>query len=201
MGTIIKVSIQQVTLVEPDTRFAAEFLEMVEDFRAAGEPYYEEALPLIRGDFPAFVERLRGFARGEGLPPGYCPANEFWLLDESSGKILATIRLRHWLTPHLLEFGGNIGYTVCPGARSQGCGTRMLALLLEKLREPGWQQARGIYLERVLLTCGVDNIASAHIIETNGGLLENRAWAEGEFICRYWIDLDRKHDGAAGEPA
>src|SRR5512147_519001 len=86
------------TLVEPDVRYREAFQEMAEEFHAASETYYEEELTLIRANFPAFVERLRGFARGEGLPHGYIPSNEFWLLDESSGKILGTIRLRHQLT-------------------------------------------------------------------------------------------------------
>jgi predicted acetyltransferase len=190
MGVKSEIFIQQMMLVDPDEQYAAAFQKMVEEFRAAGEPYYEEKFSLIRSDFPAFVGQLRGYAIGEGLPPGYVPGNEFWLFDPNSQKMLGTIRLRHWLTPFLFERGGNIGYAVRPGARRQGCGTRMLALLLENLRDPAWQQARSLGLERVLITCNVGNTGSARIIEANGGVLENRTWSEGELISRYWIDLN-----------
>jgi predicted acetyltransferase len=195
MGTMSEFDLQCMVLVEPDVQYAAAFREMAEDFRAAGEPYYEDELPLIRRDFPAFVEHLRGYALGEGLPQGYIPADEFWLLDKLAEMIVGAIRLRHALTPYLLERGGNIGYTIRPRARRKGCGTHMLALLLQKLNDPAWQQAHRLHLDRVLVTCNVENTGSARIIESNGGVLENRVWSEGELISRYWIGLKHLENG------
>jgi predicted acetyltransferase len=180
-------------LVEPDAEYAPAFIEMAEDFQTAGESRYEPDLPLLHRNFPTYLERLGRNSRGENLPPGYVTANEFWLLERDAGQILGVIRLRHRLTPYLEERGGHIGYAIRPAARRKGYGTRMLALLLDRLRDPAWQRARGLDLRRVLITCNAENIGSARIIEANGGVLENRVWSEGELVSRYWVNLD--HDG------
>jgi len=41
------------------------------------------------------------------------------------------------------------------------------------------------------MTCDTDNVASARIIETNGGAPQNRVIARetGKMKNRYWIDL------------
>ena len=50
-------------------------------------------------------------------------------------------------------------------------------------------QQRG--LSRVLVTCDDTNVASARIIESNGGILENTLQIEGRLIAtrRYWIAI------------
>jgi predicted acetyltransferase len=176
-------------LVEPDPQYASAFLEMAEDFQAAGEVRYDPDLPLLRRNFSAYLARLWQYSRGEGLPPGYVAGTEYWLLDRAADKILGVLRLRHWLTPYLEERGGHIGYAIRPSARRNGYGTRMLALMLDCLRSPVWQHSHGLNLRRVLVTCNTENTASARIIEANGGVLENQVWSEGELVSRYWIDL------------
>jgi predicted acetyltransferase len=49
---------------------------------------------------------------------------------------------------------------------------------------------RSVGLERLLLTCDDDNIASPRVIEVNGGVLENGAWEDGLSAPkrRYWVD-------------
>ncbi|MGN0752825.1 MAG: GNAT family N-acetyltransferase [Aristaeellaceae bacterium] len=52
-------------------------------------------------------------------------------------------------------------------------------------------KARKLGIDRVLVTCDDDNIASARTIEANGGVLENKLYVESEkqTVRRYWIDL------------
>lgn len=186
-------------LVAPDGKFATAFLQMAEEFQASGEPRYEKDLPLLRTNFPAFLERLGRASRGENLPLGYVPGDEFWLLEPCSGRILGIIRLRHWLTPALEERGGHIGYAIRPSERRKGYGMQILAMLLSWLREPGWQASCGLDLRRVLLTCDTNNTASARIIEANGGVLENRVRVEDDLVSRYWIDLGASREGRPDE--
>jgi predicted acetyltransferase len=171
-------------LVEPAVEYAAAFIEMAEDFQAAGELRYERILPILRSDFAVYVELLQQAARGEALPPDYVASHEFWLLEESTGRILGAIRLRaKEMTPLMEQINGQVGYNIRPGARGAGYATRMLEMLLRKIKEEGWA--------RVLITCNSDNIASARVIEKNGGRLENQVIeAEtGRLISRYWIEL------------
>jgi predicted acetyltransferase len=92
-------------------------------------------------------------------------------------------RLRHALTPALEDIGGHIGYDIRPTERRKGYGTRLLALMLHK--------AKALGLARVFLTCDTENVASAKIIEKNGGVLASQSVSPraGVLVSRYWIEL------------
>jgi predicted acetyltransferase len=93
------------------------------------------------------------------------------------------INVRHYLTPSLEAWGGHIGYCVAPTRRNKGVATRMLAAVLEPCRQ--------LKIERALLTCDSENVASWKTIEANGGALDREDWCElGKCTQRwYWIDL------------
>jgi predicted acetyltransferase len=120
---------------------------------------------------------------GIDLPPGIVPMTSFWLVEDDQ-TVIGESRLRHRLTPALEIEGGHIGYAIRPSARRKGYGTRILALTLERARVMG--------LRQVLVTCNTDNIASARIIEKNGGLLDGYALSPHSRvqISRYWISIN-----------
>jgi len=49
--------------------------------------------------------------------------------------------------------------------------------------------ARAIGIEKLLLTCNEDNIASEKTILANGGVLESIIEVNGKNIKRFWITL------------
>ena len=55
----------------------------------------------------------------------------------------------------------------------------------------GLEKAKGLGIEKVLLTCNEDNIPSLKIIEKNGGTLDNKVSnpVEGPDKLRFWINL------------
>lgn len=61
--------------------------------------------------------------------------------------------------------------------------------ILEKIGQPGLlEQLSG--LDRVLITCTTDNIASANTIEECGGKLENEVKDESNIVFRrYWLSI------------
>ena len=96
--------------------------------------------------------------------------------DTADGpQVVGRISLRHELTAWLLEVGGHIGYAVRPSARRRGHATRALALMLPVAADHG--------LDRVLVTCDVDNVGSRRVIEANGGVLEDVRGTKR----RYWV--------------
>ena len=94
---------------------------------------------------------------------------------------MGMIDLRHWLNDFLAEYGGHIGYSVRPDERHKGYAKAMLRMVLKEAK------ARG--LQRVLITCDDDNVASARTIEANGGTFERKASLDGGVLRRYWIEL------------
>lgn len=118
----------------------------------------------------------------------HSPSDVYLAVRISDGRVVGIIDFRRQLTEFLLNFGGNIGYSIRPADRGNGYATEMLGLLLEKCRESG--------AERVLISCDKDNIASARTIIKNGGILENEVKdtaglvkSGAGIIQRYWITL------------
>ena len=131
-------------------------------------------------DIPRLVHRLRGFARGLDLKPGYVPESIFWLVEGQ--HYLGEITIRHSLNQALRREFGHIGYEVTHSERRKGYGTRMLAMALKKTRTIG--------LQKVLVTCDTGNIGSRKIIEANGGKLAGKVKSiEGGYKYRFWIRI------------
>ncbi|MEH1166818.1 GNAT family N-acetyltransferase [Micromonospora sp. CPCC 205539] len=102
-----------------------------------------------------------------------------WIVED--GRMLGAIALRHDLNDFLLEAGGHIGYGIRPSARRRGLATWALGRTLD--------EARALGLGQVLITCNVDNVASARTIEHHGGVLEDVRDTELGLLRRYWITL------------
>ncbi len=167
-------------LTEPSIDLESAYRAFLEECLRQGEEFFRGWQPGEQS-FAQFVRGLHDFAEGRNLPEGFVPASRYWLVSDG-GEILGEVDIRHRLTPALEDFGGHIGYRIRPGRRGKGHGTKMLALALEK--------ARALGLTRVLITCGPENIASARVIEKNGGVLASQGVAyNGRVTARYWIEL------------
>ena len=172
---------EDIKLIEPVVELKSEFLAMAEEFKAEGADTIDGIGSIDADDFEESVRREKGHTKGIGFPEGWVPCNTYWLICKN--RIIGTCELRHRLTEALRKYGGHIGYSVRPSQRGKGYGTQMVTLALQKT------QALGI--ERVLVTCGDDNIASARVIETNGGKLADKVPSEHREVLtrRYWIEL------------
>ena len=152
--------------------------DFLEEFAASGETEIDGYFGRSEWTHAETVAAFARWAKGEP-PEGWVPSTTSFLVDE--GRILGVSNLRHWLTPHLLEHGGHVGYSVRPSERNRGHATRLLRNAARKARRLG--------VERLLVTCDADNIASARVIERCGGDLENEVPTDDAPIRRYWIHL------------
>lgn len=111
------------------------------------------------------------------------PAHTFFCIHPEEQQIVWAIQIRHHINhPNLIHRWGHIGYGILPSHRRKWYATKMLYLAL-------WE-AKKIGLDKVLITCDTDNIASKKVIERNNGILESKEsdkkWKE---FYRYWITL------------
>ncbi|MET0929478.1 MAG: GNAT family N-acetyltransferase [Aeromicrobium sp.] len=130
--------------------------------------------------WPEYVSLVRGWEHGIDLPEDFVAHLE--LLAEVDGEVVGRSSIRWELNDFLRTLGGHIGYAVRPAHRRQGHATEILRQSVDLLR------SRGVH--RILVTCDDDNLASAAVIEANGGVLESVIphWDAGEPPRRrYWI--------------
>lgn len=99
------------------------------------------------------------------------------------GILIGMIEIREITSDYLLNYGGNIGYTIHPDYRGRGYGKKILALALPICKEIG--------LSKVLVTCVDFNKKSESIIRHNGGILEDirREEDAGVNLMRFYINL------------
>jgi predicted acetyltransferase len=130
--------------------------------------------------FATWVERLRREGDVSVPPePGRVHATYWWIVEHDT--YLGAITVRHQLNDFLLDTGGHVGYGIRPSARRRGHATWALTSVLP--------HARALGLGRVLVTCNVDNVASARTIERCGGVLEDVRDTVLGSKRRYWISL------------
>ena len=121
---------------------------------------------------------------------GWVVATTFFTVREYDQKIIGMIDVRHNLgNEFLAQYGGHIGFSVCPGERKKGYATEILRM--------GLGYAKSLNIEKVMIGCFSDNIPSIRTIEKCGGILSetkhytdgNIPYADGKHVNIYWINL------------
>lgn len=168
----------EIFLSRPDEKYKASYLAAMREMETDNEPRpMRWKFEMLEEHFDEFVQML---LEDETDPvAGRVPQTAFWLIVD--GEYAGRIDIRHSLTESLEKFGGHIGYDIRPKFRKKGYGTLQLKLALP--------HAWALGLERVLITCDDDNIGSIKIIETNGGVLQDKV-DNGRHVLsrRYWIE-------------
>ena len=113
--------------------------------------------------------------------PKFVPATQFLTFRKSDDRLVGVVQVRHYLNDFLINYGGHIGDAIRKSERNKGYATRQIKLALEFCKSLG--------LDKVLVTCHDDNIASEKTILKNGGVFENIFIFEGSNIKRFWIKL------------
>lgn len=108
------------------------------------------------------------------------PSHTYLAVRKSDNKVVGIIDLRHHINhPILGTWGGHCGYSVRPSERGKGYAKKMLRLNIQNAREMG--------IEKLLITCNVENEASEKTILANGGIYEKTIEVDGCKMKRYWI--------------
>jgi predicted acetyltransferase len=176
----------KVRLVRPSEQYLESYLEACKEFKAAHVQYASVHDPDAFHDWrDTIFAGLANSERGIGLKEGYVPSTTFWLVDGSD--YVGTGNIRHRLTPALEEFGGHIGYLIRPSRWNLGYGTVQLRYLLREACKLG--------IDPALITCDLDNPASARVMVKNGARLidTTKRVIDGaqRTICRFEVPTCR----------
>jgi len=179
---VIPADETRLRLIEPSSEYVADLVAMSKEYVEHGTKQDRERYSLALKDPLGYIARAIDHGEGKNLPEGYVRQKTFWLVRDD-GRILANSRLRFELTPFLEHEGGHIGYSTRPSERRKGYGTIVCKLT--------FQRAKSLGFKRILITCDEDNVASARIIEKNGGRYENTVLSREtrKPKRRYWVDL------------
>ena len=163
----------------------ASFKKAIQEFEAA-HPTYQFAFHWDEnGSFPEYVQKTRNWHKGLDLQEGSVPAS--YLVGVVGGEVVGRLSLRQALNEFLEKVGGHIGYCVVPRFQGKGYATQMLLTSMKFCREVG--------LERVLVTCNIDNQASQRIIQKCGGEFEGITNLPelNKQKRRYWINVPSRN--------
>ena len=113
------------------------------------------------------------------------PAETFFLVRESDGRIVGMVNIRLALNDDLRKSGGNVGYAIRPTERRKGYNKINLYLALQCLKKHGIKEA--------LLDCDIKNTASERTMLALGGQCIEDFYDEEEKCNarKYLIDIDK----------
>ncbi len=172
----------EIKLIAPTMEYADDIMKYRQDFLDSGGSLdgcgnlreCSSAEEWIKG-----IEMIRD---EETCPADKVSSDTYLAVRLVDNKIVGIIDFRHHINhPVLGLWGGHIGYSVRPSERRQGFATEMLRQNLQNCKNHG--------LEKVMVTCNYDNIASEKTIIANGGKFEKEVCVDGKRIKRYWIQL------------
>jgi predicted acetyltransferase len=155
-------------LTLPSLDLGASLIEALDEGFAFGEGTPKTALEIaaIEAGLAPYLALLN--AQGgtmtllNGTEVERVPYSQLWLTDGTA--FLGIVNIRYRLSPRMRFRGGHIGYAIRPTRQGQGLATAGLGLMLTHARAAG--------IGRVIVTCADANLASAKVIERNGGHLD-----------------------------
>ncbi len=173
-----------VILVKPDVSYAEEIKSYRTEMLLAGSSM-DGTGALRRIEDPLlWLEYNRKMEHPETVPKNKVAATQFILTDPDTGRIYGMLQIRHDLNEYLRKYAGHIGYSVRPTERRKGYAVKMLRLALKICKEE-------LGMNRVMISCLIENEASRRTIRACGGVFEEKVYEhlENVWLEKYWINL------------
>lgn len=161
----------------PNTSHEEEYNEMTKEWENFEGRSTSPARLFAWEDFQEFLTEIK-----KDVTNNYRWVNStlFFLMEDD--KILGAIQVRHHIDhPNLRDAGWHIGYGIRPSERRKWYATKMLGLWLKEAKKLG--------IDKVLISCDDDNIASEKVIINNGGIFRKEVEKDWEMLKTYWITL------------
>ncbi len=181
---LMRVNMSEIKLMEPNMNFAKEIWAFRQEILDSDDQDKFAGCGTLRTCSSAkeWIESIKMNRNVDTCPTDKVPSNGYIAVRTGDQKIVGIIDLRHHINhPILSTWGGHIGYYVRPDERQKGYATEMLRQNLINCKLLG--------LDRVMITCHENNVASEKTIVANGGVFEKNIEVDGEVLKRFWITL------------
>ncbi len=171
-----------IILIKPSMRYAQQILEYKTSFENTHESLAGCGSLERINDIEEWFEEIEQLSNSDTCPPHRVPSDQYLAIRVQDHRLVGMINFRHHIDhPILSVWGGHIGYSVHPQERRKGYAKEMLRQTLLICKAYG--------LDRVLVTCDQQNMASKKTILANGGVYESGVLIDGNIKERYWINL------------
>lgn len=180
----LECRVDDIYLKKPTAEDSGEIEQFRKEIQAAGDrDSFAGCFGLAECEsVEAWIRDVAVWGNEEICPEDHTPSDMYMAVRYLDNRLIGMMDLRHNLNnPVLREWGGHIGYSVRPDERGKGYAKEMLRLDLI--------QARKLGIDRVMITCDRDNVASEKTILANGGILEKEIMVEDTPMKKYWIPL------------
>ena len=169
-------------LIKRSAEYVAGYKQYCQEFYDNDVTYFRPTNPNLIDDGWFERTKLLYDKKEEGLLEGYPKGFHYWAIDD--GKFIGEFQLRTEFPDKVMNELGSIGYAVRCSEQGKGYGTEILRQGLEIAKAHG--------MDRVLILINEENLASIHLCEKLGGILQDTIDAyndaEGQHLLRrYWI--------------
>lgn len=181
---LIQDKMYRIKLIRPRMDFAGQIMQYSCDFTEHDPSECMGGCGNLRkcANAAEWIEGVERLVSADSCPEGYAVSDTYLAVREPDNRLVGFIELRHSIdSTDLSEWAGHIGYSVRPSDRRRGHAKEMLRQVLDRARELG--------MDRLLLCCDEDNIASERTILANGGKFERMTEINGRTVKRFWITL------------
>lgn len=154
----------ELELIKPAKEHKEIVLDFIREHQANHEFEIHGGALVEKLDYDVWLKQVAANANKATVNKDWVVSSTFLVMRKSDGRLIGFVDIRHELNAFLRSYGGHIGLGIRPTERGKGYGTIILMKALDYCREIG--------LNRVMLACYKDNIASRKTIERCGGILE-----------------------------
>ena len=169
----------EIELIKPEKEHEAIVKDFIKEHFENNELEIHGGALVEKLDYDAWLKQLTNNSDKSTVSKDWVVASTFLAMRKNDRRLIGIIDIRHELNDFLESYGGHIGLGIRPSERKKGYASEITMKGLSFCKEIG--------LQKVMLACYKDNLASRKTIEKCGGELK-KEFALSEIadfpICR-----------------